>query len=72
VEKNAAEAVLVIARAVADAIKEAGDAGVPSGYIYATIMGVISLNNYNALIAQLKQLGLVSEENHVLRWIGPK
>lgn len=44
---------------------------VPSGVLYAQVMGHMSFENYQAAIALIKRTKLVSEENHVLRWVGP-
>lgn len=58
------------AAAVGDAIRELGS--VPSGHLYARLMGHMSLDTYNKLIGLLKQADLVKEENHLLTWIGPE
>lgn len=52
------------------AIKSLGE--VPSGHLYARVMGHLSLEQYNSFIAVLKQQGLVSEKGHLLTWTGPK
>lgn len=44
---------------------------VPSGELYARVMGVLSLDSYNRAIDNLKRAGLVAESAHVLTWIGP-
>lgn len=57
-------------KALADAIRELGS--VPSGHLYAHIMGSVPLESYQAMLDILKQAGLVSEGGtHMLRWIGP-
>lgn len=65
-EKAAMEIVL----AVGQAIKELGS--VPSGHLYARLMGNMSLDTYNKVIALLKKVGAVKEEGHLLTYIGPK
>ena len=55
---------------VADAIRELGE--VPSGELYAHLMGVLNIEQYNGIIAVLKQSGLVSESRHMLTWNGKK
>jgi hypothetical protein len=63
-------AVLTAVKALADAIRELGS--VPSGHLYASIMGSVSLENYTAVLDILKRAGLVSEDgSNMLRWIGP-
>lgn len=66
-----AKAVLQATRAVADAIKALGE--VPSGHLYAHLMGKLDLAAYTRIIDILKSAKLVSEDGfHLLRWIGPK
>lgn len=67
---QAKEAVLKTVFAVSDAIRDLGE--VPSGQLYAQVMGHMSLASYQSVIGILKQAGVVEEKNHLLRWIGPK
>ena len=60
------QAALEIIKAVADTIKELGS--VPSGHLYAQLMGHLTLDQYNQIIGVLKNTGLVSESNHLLTW----
>jgi hypothetical protein len=63
-------AALKAVKALADAIRELGR--VPSGHLYASIMGSVDLETYQAVINILKRANLVSEDSvHELRWIGP-
>lgn len=59
-----------MAAAVGGAIRDLGS--VPSGHLYARLMGHMSLDTYNKLIGILKQSNLVEESNHLLTWVGPK
>ena len=59
-----------MAAAVGEAIRDLGS--VPSGHLYARLMGRMSLETYNKLITILKQANLVEENNHLLTWVGPK
>lgn len=64
------KAVLDIVLAVCEAIRELGE--VPSGHLYARLMGMLSLEQYTRILDVLKNAGLVKEENsHLLKWIGP-
>lgn len=54
---------------VADTIRQAGE--IPSGHLYATVMGTLPLEAYNTVIEKLKKTGLVTEKNHLLKWVGP-
>jgi hypothetical protein len=69
---NAAQQVTAgirIAAAVAEAIRDLGS--VPSGHLYARLMGHMDLDTYNKVIGVLKQAKLVEEKNHLLTWVGP-
>lgn len=67
--KEKVSAALRIIQAIAEAIREVGT--VPSGHLYATLCGRLSLTDYEFCIGRLKSAGLVSESANVLRWIGP-
>lgn len=69
---NAAQvtAAIKVAAAVGEAIRDLGS--VPSGHLYARLMGHMDLEAYNKCIGLLKQMDLVKEENHLLTWIGPE
>lgn len=54
--------------ALAEAIEELGE--VPSGHLYTTICGSISLDNYDKCIAALVGLGWIRKSGHVLHWVG--
>ena len=55
--------------ALCEAIRALGS--VPSGVLYAHVMGVMSIDAYASAVATMKGAGLVVEEAHVLRWTGP-
>ncbi len=44
---------------------------VPSGELYARVMGHVDLDGYNKIIDLLKNTGLVTESAHLLEWVGP-
>jgi hypothetical protein len=56
--------------AVGECIRDLGRP-VPSGEVYAHLMGHLTLESYTSVIAVLKAKGLVEEKNHLLTWIGP-
>jgi phosphoribosylamine-glycine ligase len=65
--KDQVKALIQIVQAIADTIKEVGE--VPSGVLYAQLMGKMSLENYQYVIDILKQSGKVKESNsHLLSW----
>lgn len=47
-----------------EAIRDLG--GVPSGHLYARLMGHMTLDQYNSLIGLLKTYGMVKETNFYL------
>lgn len=65
---NQEKAALQVVLAVGEAIKDLGS--VPSGHLYARLMGHMSLETYNKVIALLVKTGAVKEENHLLTWVG--
>jgi hypothetical protein len=55
--------------AVGDAIRSLKT--VPSGVLYAHLMGHLTLDQYHAIIAALVDAGVVIEQNHLLTWKEP-
>lgn len=43
---------------------------IPSGHLYAQLMGVLSLEKYESIIAILVKGQLIKVESHELIWIG--
>lgn len=66
-EAQRKQAVQIIG-AIAEVIREVGE--VPSGHLYARLMGKLDLAQYNVCIDVLKKAGLVKEERNLLTWIG--
>lgn len=62
------QAALQIVVALGETIRSLGS--VPSGHLYAQVMGQISLEVFNGAIGVLKKTGAVKEENHLLTWVG--
>lgn len=60
------KAVIQSCRLIIDAIRAAGPAGVPSGHLYARLMGQLSLEEYQRLMEIVKGTGLINERNNVL------
>ena len=67
---NQERAALAIVLAVGEAIKELGS--VPSGHLYARLMGQMSLETYNKVIGLLVKTGAIKNEGHLLTWTGGK
>lgn len=56
--------------ALAEAIRELDS--VPSGKLYASVMGHMSLEVYESFIAALERCKLISVDgSHLIRWTGP-
>lgn len=49
------------------AIKDSGPNGIPSGHLYAMVMGHLDLDTYNKFIQALKDAGKITESGFVLR-----
>lgn len=64
-----AQAALQVIKAVADAIHSLGV--VPAGVLYAHLMGVMTLEDFQFTIRVLKATRLVAEKNHLLYWTEP-
>jgi ArsR family metal-binding transcriptional regulator len=67
--KEQVNAAMQIVLAIGDTIKELKE--VPSGHLYAQLMGKLSLSDYEAIIGVLKRSGkVVEDQSHLLRWVG--
>lgn len=69
ITKEQIKASLEVLKALADTIRELKS--VPSGELYARVMGVLTLNQYQSAIQTLKRTGLVKESGHLLTWVEP-
>lgn len=65
---NGHDRIAVIAGILADAIRDLKR--VPSGHLYAQVMGHMDIHTYNKAIDLLKRTKMVEEKNHELIWIG--
>ena len=63
-------ALLGLVQIIAEAIRDAGDAGIPSGHLYAMMVHKVPLTTYQYALGILKDAGAVTEQFHVLRWTG--
>lgn len=60
-------AVQEIAFAIFDSIKAAGAQGIPSGHLYAALMGKMTLDQYNMFIGALTKNGYITNTGHLLK-----
>jgi hypothetical protein len=68
--RDQARAAVDVVLAVADCVRALGT--VPSGHLYARLMGSLGIDTYQSVIATLVRAGLVREHpSHLLEWIGP-
>lgn len=56
--------------AVAECIRDL-DRPVPSGELYANLMGHMTLDTYQSIVRILKEGGFITESNFLLTWVGP-
>jgi len=68
--KQQVQAVFDVLVAITEVIRTKGE--VPSGDLYASVMGSIDLQTYERILSTIKGSGLVLEKNHLLVWVGPK
>jgi len=64
------KALIEITKIVGEFIEAAGTNGIPSGHLYAMLMGRMNIDTYNYIFGILKDAGVVTEQNHLLWWIG--
>jgi len=61
------ERVKPVLDAIQDIVSAAGSQGIPSGHLYAMLMGYMDLQTYQSVIALMVRAGGVTLQNHVLR-----
>jgi len=61
------DAIVQLVNAIAEAIAEAGSRGIPSGHLYAALMGKMTLAQFEALISLAVKAGKVKREGFLLR-----
>lgn len=59
-------ALVAIGRTIVDVVEAGPEWGVPSGTIYAAMMGVVSLDRYNQFIDALVNAGLIARRGDCL------
>lgn len=64
---NKQQIIIAMAQAIAEAIRSLGS--VPSGHLYAQLMGKLELEEFNAIISVLVKSGLITNNNNKLVWI---
>jgi len=64
------QAAIKLLAAICGAIKALGS--VPSGHMYARVCNIMSLDQYECIIRQLENTGLIESKNNLLIWRGNK
>ena len=59
---------VALAGAIAEAVKDLPH-GIPSGHLYAALMGQMALLDYQLLLSVLKLAGMIRVESHYINWI---
>jgi hypothetical protein len=69
-EKEKREQALKVINTIHNCIEDAGEEGIPSGHLYAMLMGFgMTLDSYNAVISYLKKAGKITDSGHLLKVI---
>jgi hypothetical protein len=64
-KQEALTALLMLANAIVETVKEAGEQGAPGGSIYAALMDKVSLETYSEIMAGLVEVGKLRKVGHV-------
>lgn len=68
-QKRAVRQQIALLQIIAEAVWEAGS--IPSGHLYAAMVGKVTLSAFESLVAQLCRTGLIRQNGYVLTWTGP-
>lgn len=68
VTKEQVKAGIEVIRSVGDAIRDLGR--VPSGELYARLMGYLTMQDFNNILDVLKGAGLIKIIHHEIVWVG--
>jgi len=68
--KEQVTALFALIQMIAEAIRDAGETGIPSGHLYAMMVHKVPLATYQYALGILKDAGAVTEQFHLLRWTG--
>lgn len=61
------EAIKRAALAILEAITAAGEHGIPSGHLYAALMGKMDLNTYNQFVNALIKADKITQHGYLLK-----
>ena len=68
-EEQKMKAAVEIMKAVASAVKDLGS--IPSGHLYAQLMGKMSLDSYEKMTGALERMGIIRiDGNHLITYTG--
>jgi len=60
-------AVWMVIKAILDAIKEAGEMGIPAGHLYAAVCGHMCLDNFEHILDILVRGNKITRSNNLLK-----
>lgn len=66
-EAEAAQAILMVADAIVEAVAEGGEQGVPSGFLYMALMPIMDIHVYTTFIKKLVDEGRLVANGDILR-----
>jgi len=68
-EEQKMKAAVEVMKAVASVVKELGS--IPSGHLYAQLMGKMSFNSYEKMTGALERMGVIRiDGDHLITYIG--
>lgn len=59
---------IALAGAIAEAVKGL-PMGIPSGHLYANLMGQMSLLDYQLILSVIKAAGMIEVRDHYITWV---
>ena len=63
------DAIREIVSLMCEVVKAAGPHGIPSGHLYAQLLGHMNIATYTKLIEIMVQAGNITITNHVIRYV---
>jgi hypothetical protein len=70
IDRQQIQSAIQVVCALAEAIRTAKQ--IPSGHLYAMVMGKMTLEVYEGALGTLKRAKLVQEAGNMLTWVGPE
>lgn len=61
---DAVQALRAVAQALLETVQASGDAGAPAGHLYVACMGIMNVNQFDAIMRALVSAGKVTKRGH--------